>query len=102
MTNELVAKQVMGWEYSNELWQTRYSSMVDLPNFLTDMNAAMMVVEKMMELRWFFSLEGSIDMDDEVYHHVQFSNSMLRIYRDSNESLPTAICTAALKAMEAS
>lgn len=71
------------------------------PDFLTDMNAAMMVVEKMREKEWKW-LSGSNGSAAGGIYFEFYKDDVYREFKAWGKSLPTAICTAALKAMEAS
>lgn len=130
MTNELIAEKVMGWEayvefrggynhvcfVRNAEGKRKRDKLKNCPSiaatdidskihivhmevdFLTDMNAAMMVVEKMSEK------DSLVAMYKEFTgkYVVKFENpDGTESWSNNNDSLPTAICTAALKAMEA-
>lgn len=70
------------------------------PDFLTDMNAAMMVVEKMREKGWGIEI-GSNDIICTWYVELEH-DERFETFDAVDISLPTAICTAALRTMEAS
>ncbi len=107
MTNELIAVSVMGWEKdcsppTHVWWNVVTSrgvvvkSLGTLPDFLTDMTAAMMVVEKMREKGFMFDCGTS--KENRYYADFHTPGCVEKGFDDC-ESLPTAICHAALSAL---
>lgn len=103
ITNERIAEEVMRFGKWNQIgdkvyWLDATTIMPGdpfvTPNFLTDHNAAMMVVEKMREKGFLYF--G--DNDCELGYDVQFVGD--DVEEDSqHKSLCHAICEAALKAL---
>ena len=99
MTNELIATEVMKWFRACGIWmdgkETQY---FDLPDFLNDMTAAMMVVEKMNDNGFYFKTERRvIDKQYEVLFVKPFDKKPRVPVED--KSYATAICRAALSAL---
>ncbi len=110
LTNEVIAEKVMGWHFDkheDNLWWFRGDKTMsataqatkNLPNFLTDMNAAMMVIEKMRNDGYRYKIYGSTLFND---NNVKFfiDDSDVPDGSSINKSLPNAICAAALKAIQ--
>jgi hypothetical protein len=108
ITNEQVATEVMGWRHDKErgttLWWFRgdcsmsetADATTSLPDFLSDHNAAMMVVEKMREKGWRWSSNDTSDGRVCFQFLIAHSETEHMAY---SRSLCHAICEAALKAL---
>lgn len=106
--NEAVAVKVMGWRRverdSTVLGSVAYQKPgesfarwpTSLPSFATDISAAMEVVEKMRmgELEW------SLNSANGRWSAELWRGQMVEIASGIHESLPRAICLAALAAVE--
>lgn len=107
--NEWIAEHVFGWKkVSEDVWDQHKigegTFRGPLPDYSTDMNAAMDVVEKagitaiikVFDGRWMARLNDPADLD--TYYEVS-------CYKDCEdfaigETAPHAICLAAMKALE--
>ena len=105
MTNELIAEKVMQWVKLPEsdepftLWQTPDCKCACLPDFINDMNAAMLVVEKMRKQGGWGIEIGSNNIIGRWYVELEH-DECFETFDAVDVSLPKAIATAALKAME--
>lgn len=110
MKNEMIAEKVMGWEKTASnakgclWWCPNKKQHYGETDFLTDMNATMMVIAKMREKGFKLSIADDLTYGNKSDVYVVAFHEpphCINSYRSKSESLPTAICTAALKAMEA-
>lgn len=89
--NALVAEKVMGWGNKPGYWK------VPLWSPATDMNHAMEVADRMIDLGWWFSLvQDNVDIWDACVFSRDNMDGDQRHY-GFNISAPLAICLAALK-----
>jgi hypothetical protein len=109
ITNEQIADKVMGWTVGiyadDEIGTEFYISdsgqhhLVDEHDFLNDMNAALVVIEKMTEKGFYFKTERRVA--DKLYEVLFVKPFDMRTpIVTEHKSYATAICTAALQALE--
>ena len=95
-----VAEYVMELEVSDDSkYYRKYSdcyldfTFTKIPNYSTDMNAAMKVVNsENIGIHWDIT-------SDETYNGMQYYAVAIGIYSAEHQSLPIAICLAALRAV---
>jgi hypothetical protein len=116
MTNDRIAGKVMGWnkrhdELGNDLGMWDHGTHVEssftigTPDFLTDWNAMRLVIEKMRERGYDFEV-SDVRLGDRyiarfVHSVEKIKEPLIANWFDAiHESLPPAVCLAALEAVK--
>lgn len=100
-----VAREVMGLDgpehyWTSPMWENNEGFTVILPNYSTDMNAAIEVVDVLQSFGWYLSLESPCRGKKMWEAYFTNCNDATK-YHDYNADTPAlAICLAALEAVD--